>query len=189
MKISSEKLIEEYYQAILEKDSDYENVFFTAVKTTGIFCRPTCTARKPKKKNIEFFTTTDDAIQKGFRACKICRPLDKIGAAPDFIKKLLREISNDFSVKIKDSDLLRKGIEPSKVRRWFLKNYGMTFHAYQRSLRLNAAFKKIENGESVTATAFETGYESLSGFTDSFKSAFGIAPSNVKKRLQANNRE
>lgn len=184
MKISDKKLIDEYYRAILNKDAEYEGVFITAVKTTGIFCRPVCTARKPKKENVVFFTTTEEAISSNYRACKVCRPLEKPGETPVYIKKLLQEISDDYSVKIKDSDLLQKGIEPSKVRRWFLKNHGMTFHAYQRVLRLNAAFQKIQSGESVISTAFETGYESLSGFTDSFKSMFGMPPSNIKKPFQ-----
>jgi AraC family transcriptional regulator of adaptative response/methylated-DNA-[protein]-cysteine methyltransferase len=185
MKISDKKLIDEYYRAILNKAVEYEGVFITAVKTTGIFCRPICTARKPKKENVVFFTTTEEAIFSNYRACKVCRPLEKLGETPAYIKKLLQEISDDYSVKIKDSDLLQKGIEPSKVRRWFLKNHGMTFHAYQRVLRLNAAFQKIQSGESVISTAFETGYESLSGFTDSFKSMFGMPPSNIKKPVQS----
>ena len=78
--------------------------------------------------------------------------------------------------------MVQKGIEPSKIRRWFLKNHGITFHSYQRMFRINSAFKKIQNGESVTSVAFDTGYESLSGFTDSFKSIFGVSPSNSKDK-------
>jgi AraC family transcriptional regulator of adaptative response/methylated-DNA-[protein]-cysteine methyltransferase len=85
-------------------------------------------------------------------------------------------------VKIKDHDLVQKGLEPSQVRRWFLKHHGITFHAYQRMFRLNSAFTKIRNGESVTAAAFEAGYESLSGFGDSFRSVFGVSPSNSRAR-------
>lgn len=169
------------YTALVEKDVSYEGSFIAAVKTTGIFCRPTCTARKPKKENVEFFKTTKEAILHGYRPCKVCNPLEMMNETPDYIKNILKEISADPSQKFKDCDLRLKVIEPATIRRWFLKNHGITFHSYQRLFRINSAFKKIRNGEAVTATAFDTGYESLSGFTDSFKSIFGVSPSNSKQ--------
>ncbi|MDD4970438.1 MAG: methylated-DNA--[protein]-cysteine S-methyltransferase [Paludibacter sp.] len=174
------------YKALVEKDVSFEGTFIAAVKTTGIFCRPTCTARKPKIENVEFFNTTKEAILKGYRPCKVCNPLEKIGETPDYIKGLLTEMNADPAVKFKDWDLVQRGIEPSKLRRWFLKNHGITFHAYQRMYRINSAFKKIQNGESVTSVAFDAGYESLSGFTDSFKSIFGVSPSNSKDKQLIN---
>ncbi|SEV96186.1 AraC family transcriptional regulator, regulatory protein of adaptative response / methylated-DNA-[protein]-cysteine methyltransferase [Chitinophaga sp. YR573] len=174
------------YKAIIEKDISFEGTFITAVKTTGIFCRPTCTARKPKAENVEFFKTTSEAILKGYRPCKVCNPLEKIGETPDSIKEILNALNADPSLKFKDWDLIQKGIEPSAIRRWFLKNHGITFHAYQRMFRINAAFKKIQEGEAVTAVAFGAGYESLSGFGDSFKSVFGVSPSNSKDKQVIN---
>ena len=167
----------EQYNAFVKKDSSYEGIFTVAVKTTGIFCRPTCTARLPKKENVEFFPNTKEAILHGYRPCKTCKPLEKAGETPDYIKNILEEINNNPSIKYKDYDLRLKGIEPSKIRRWFLKNHGITFHSYQRMTRINSAFKKIQNGDSIISTAFESGYESLSGFNDSFKSIFGLSPS------------
>lgn len=174
------------YQALLDKNAAYEGSFIAAVKTTGIFCRPTCTARKPKKENVEFFKTTKEAITKGYRPCKVCSPLEKLNETPALIKEILQELQADPSRKFRDSDLLAKGIEPITIRRWFLKNHGITFQAYQRMFRINAAFKKIQNGEPVTAVAFDTGYESLSGFSDSFKSVFGVAPSQSKNKQLIN---
>lgn len=171
---------EQMYQAILDKDIRYEGVFFTAVRTTGIFCRPSCTARKPKAENIEFFKSTKECILRGYRACKVCHPLEMLSEPPSHIKKIIFELSADPSLKFKDYDLRQRGIEPHQLRRWFLKNHGMTFHAYQRMYRINSAFKKIQNGESVTDVAFNSGYESLSGFGDSFKHIFGVSPKNSK---------
>jgi AraC family transcriptional regulator of adaptative response/methylated-DNA-[protein]-cysteine methyltransferase len=101
---------------------------------------------------------------------------------PLFIREILDEISRDPSQRIKDWDLTKRGLEPSTIRRWFTKNHGITFQAYQRMFRINSAFKKIQNGDSVTSAAFDTGYESLSGFQDSFRSVFGVSPSNGKKK-------
>lgn len=174
---------EVFYQALVNKDASYEGTFIAGVKTTGIFCRPTCTARKPKRENVEFFRSIKEAIQHGYRPCKVCNPLEKLGETPAYIREILQELSNDPSLKFKNWDLHKKGIEPNKIRRWFLKNHGITFHAYQRMFRINSAFKKIQNGQTVTSAAFDMGYESLSGFNDSFKSIFGIAPSHSKHHL------
>ncbi len=175
-------LHELYYQALVAKDVTFEGTFIAAVKTTGIFCRPTCTARKPKISNVRFFKTTKEAIQYGYRPCKVCKPLENLGESPAYVKDILQAIHADPSLKLKDWDLVQRGIEPNTIRRWFLKNHGLTFQAYQRLFRINSAFKKIQSGESVTAAAFDVGYDSLSGFTDSFKTIFGVAPSQSKKK-------
>lgn len=174
------------YRALVEKDASYEGTFIAGVKTTGIFCRPTCTARKPKEENVEFFKTTKEAILKGYRPCKVCNPLENFGETPGYIKEIVNEINTNPSTKYKDWDLIQKGIEPNKIRRWFLKNHGVTFQSYQRMNRINSAFKKIQNGESVTSVAFDTGFESLSGFNDSFKTIFGVSPSNSKDKQVIN---
>ncbi len=174
------------YKALVNKDVSYEGIFFAAIRTTGIFCRPTCNAKKPKEENVEFFKSTKEAILKGYRPCKVCNPLEKPGETPSYIKEIMESLSANPSIKIKDWDLIQKGIEPSKVRRWFLKNHGITFHAYQRMFRINSAFKKIQNGEQVITAAFDAGYESLSGFNDSFKSILGASPSNSKNKKVIN---
>lgn len=136
--------------------------------------------QKTEKENVEFFSTAKEAISKGYRPCKVCNPMEKLNETPDLIKAILNGLADDPSRKFKDEDLIALGIEPSKIRRWFLKNHGVTFQAYQRMFRINSAFKKIQNGEAVTSTAFESGYESLSGFNDSFKNIFGVSPKNSK---------
>jgi len=165
------------YQASVDKNTEFEGVFWMGVKTTGIFCRPTCTARKPKFENVEFFNSTKAAIQKGYRPCKICRPLENPNETPQEIKDILRELSDNASLKFKDVDLVKRGLEPTAIRRWFLKNHGITFHAFQRMFKINAAFKKLNSGEGVLDTAMDLGYESLSGFNESFKNIFGVSPS------------
>lgn len=171
-----------FYQALVAKDPSFEGTFFAGIKTTGIFCRPTCTARKPKRENVEFFASAKDAILKGYRACKVCHPMEKSGSTPEYVDRVLRLLDEDPSLKLKDYDLLKLDIEPSKIRRWFLKNHGITFHAYQRMYRINTAFKKLQTGTSVTDIAFDSGYESLSGFNDSFKKVFGVSPKNSKEK-------
>ena len=168
------------YQASFNKNPDFEGVFWMGVKTTGIFCRPTCTARKPKSENVEFFQNTKDAILKGYRPCKVCKPLENPNETPEYIQKILEELRENPALKFKDFDLVQRGVEPATVRRWFQKNHGMTFQAFQRMFRLNTAFKKIQQGENIMETAYDSGFESLSGFNESFKTIFGISPKNSK---------
>ncbi|WP_311195388.1 methylated-DNA--[protein]-cysteine S-methyltransferase [Kaistella sp. 97-N-M2] len=176
MELSNELM----YEASLTKNVDFEGVFWMGVKTTGIFCRPTCTARKPKPENVEFFQNTKAAILKGYRPCKVCRPLENINGTPEYIQQILKELREDPSLKFKDFDLVQREIEPATIRRWFQKNHGMTFHAFQRMFRLNTAFKKIQQGENIMETAYDSGFESLSGFNESFKTIFGVSPKNSK---------
>ncbi|GAB3223937.1 methylated-DNA--[protein]-cysteine S-methyltransferase [Hymenobacter seoulensis] len=176
----------ECYQALVAKDASYEGRFIAAVKTTGIFCRPTCTARKPKPENVEFFATTKEALLHGYRPCKVCTPLTARDTTPLFIHHLLQQLSAQPSVKITDYSLRQQGLEPATVRRWFLRQHGITFQAYQRLNRINLAFKKIQNGDTVTAAAFDSGFESLSGFQESFKAVFGVAPTRSRQQQVLN---
>lgn len=170
------------FEAALKKDASFEGLFFMGVKTTGIFCRPSCTARKPKRENVEFFKTTKDAIKSGYRPCKVCNPMQNPNATPDYINQIIKELADDPSLKFKDYDLVKRGIEPNTMRRWFLKNHGITFQAYQRMFRINSAFKKIQSGQSVTEAAFDSGFDSLSGFGESFKNIFGVSPKQSKEQ-------
>ncbi len=172
---------ETMYTALLEKNSAFEGIFIVGVKTTGIFCRPTCTARKPKRENVEFFANTQDALAVGYRPCKVCRPMERCGDEPPWLKNLLREISRDPSRRWKDADLRERNIDPARIRRWFKQHHGITFQAYLRALRINRAFGQIRHTGNVTDTAFGAGFESLSGFNDAFKSLAGFAPSHSKQ--------
>ncbi len=171
---------DELYSALLERDSRYEGIWFVAVRTTGIFCRLSCTARKPKKENVEFYRSIKSALDHGYRPCKICKPHTPPGEVPPWISSLLDELSTNPDAKINDRDIRGMGIDPVRVRRWFKKHHGMTFHAYQRMLRLNRAFGNIRAGEKVINAAFDSGYDSLSGFSEQFKNLFGSSPKNLE---------
>ncbi len=164
-----------FYKALLERDPSFEGVFVVGVKTTGIFCRPTCPA-KPKAENCEFFSSAAEAMQSGYRPCKVCKPLERVGNPPPGIKRLLEYMDQNPTVKITDAGLQDMGLEPNQVRRWFLKNYRQTFHAYQRMYRANNAFQRMQSEGNVTDVAGDSGYDSLSGFGSMFKSVIGSSP-------------
>jgi AraC family transcriptional regulator of adaptative response/methylated-DNA-[protein]-cysteine methyltransferase len=167
---------DEMVQAFLRRDEAYEGVFFTAVRTTGIFCRPTCTARKPNPENVEFYPTCRDALLAGYRPCKRCAPMERAGSAPGWLRPLLDGVEADPSRRWRDAELRTLGLDPGRVRRWFRSEYGMTFQAYSRSRRLGEALGRIGRGEGVARSAFDAGYDSLSGFQEAFRKLAGDTP-------------
>ena len=174
--MEKELSFQEKYDAIGKKGSQYEGLFITAVTSTGIFCRPSCRARKPKPENVIFYKTTQEAIQNGFRPCKVCKPMEPAGGVPDYVKKILDDLQSNPDLRFRDEDLRKRGIEPNQIRRWFKQHHKITFHAYQRMLRINKAYNEIRGGNSVTQAAFGAGYDSLSGFNDGYKNIFAQSP-------------
>jgi AraC family transcriptional regulator of adaptative response/methylated-DNA-[protein]-cysteine methyltransferase len=170
------------YRAMVSKNEDYEGIFVTAVRTTGIFCRPTCSARKPLKKNVEFYSSSREALLAGYRPCKVCRPLSLPGESPSWMEKLLGLLDREPARRIREVDLRDMGLSPTAVRRWFRKSIGMTFQGYQRSLRLGRALGRLKQGDDLTQVAYDHGYESLSGFRDAFRSRFRQTPGNGSPR-------
>jgi AraC family transcriptional regulator of adaptative response/methylated-DNA-[protein]-cysteine methyltransferase len=168
--------------AFLGRDAAYEGVFVTAVHTTGIFCRPTCPARKPRPENVEFFASPRDALLAGFRPCARCRPLEPAGAAPPWLRDLLAAVERDPQRRWREADLHARGLHPERVRRWFQREHGMTFHDYCRSRALGLALGRIQKGDDVTTTALDHGYDSLSGFHEAFKREFGEPPTAARAR-------
>src|SRR5262245_37180753 len=162
--------------AFMAGDGSYDGVFFTGVKTTGIFCRPACPARKPLPENVTFFATVGEALFAGFRPCKRCAPLDAPGKPPEWVAGLIARVDATPDIRIQAADLRRAGIEPGRARRWFKAHYGMTFSAFCRARRLSGALATIRKGGSVDDAVFESGYLSHSGFREAFARTFGTSP-------------
>lgn len=118
---------EHYYQALLDKNTEYEGVFYVGVKTTGVFCRPTCPARKPKLENCEFFETAEQALLASFRPCKRCRPLSHPNQVSELVQKLVDAVEAEPEKRWTEKDFAAMGVDVSTARRQFKKRFGMTF--------------------------------------------------------------
>jgi len=169
------------FDAFLARDASFDGVFVTAVHTTGIFCRPTCSARKPHRENVTFFESSKQALNSGFRPCKRCRPMELRGATPEWLRPLLLEVEADPTRRWRDGDIRAMGLSPERVRRWFQKHHGMTFHALSRARRLGSALGQMKQGSAVSRAAFDSGYESLSGFQEAFRQCFGSNPTDAAR--------
>lgn len=166
-------------QAYLASDTGFDGIFYTAVKTTGIFCLPSCKARKPQPENVEFFATVKEALFAGYRPCLRCKPLELHAATPAWIKRVLRAIDEEPGRKLTDQDLRALDSDPVRVRRYFVKHFGLTFQSYCRGRRLSRALESIRKGSTLDDAVFEAGFASHSGFRESFANTFGHPPGKV----------
>ncbi len=167
--------IAEMERAYLAKDAAYEGLFFLAVRTTGIFCRPVCPARKPLPKNVEYFPHAAAALAAGYRPCKRCRPLGADDQAA-WAAALQAEADAAAGTEVDTAELRRRGLDPATVRRHFQKRFGMTFHEYSRARRLSKTFRGLRAGRPLDTAPAATGYASASGFRAAFEKTFGVAP-------------
>ncbi|MBI4472506.1 MAG: bifunctional transcriptional activator/DNA repair protein Ada [Acidobacteria bacterium] len=167
-------------KAFLRRDKSYQGIFFTGVRSTGVFCRVGCPARTPRPTQLEFFATARDALFAGFRPCKRCRPIEPPGSPPEWLKTLLKAVESDPHSRWTDADIRALRLHPDRVRRWFQKIHGMTFHAYARARRLGLALERIRKGTSVLDAALDTGYDSISGFNEAFRNVIGASPKTAR---------
>lgn len=169
------------WQAFIARDPAFEGIFVVGVRTTGIFCRSTCPARKPRRENVEFFSHSGDALQAGYRPCQRCQPLEAKGAAPGWLQPLLKAVEANPGKRWTTHDIEEFGVEPVRVRRWFQAHHGMTFLAYLRARRIGVAFARIREGAPILETADEADFESVSGFCDALRRTLGSSARTAKQ--------
>ena len=183
MKVTDSAQCDAWYQALLARAPEYTGVFYVGVKTTGVFCIAVCRARKPKRENVEFYRDFKSARDAGYRPCKGWRPTENACSAPDYIEQALALVRQAPKVRISDARLRDSNISPERVRRWFLQHHGITFQAFQRMQRVNVALQELKGGRSATDVAFDSGYESLSGFGYTYKKLTGHSPTMTQQTL------
>jgi AraC family transcriptional regulator, regulatory protein of adaptative response / methylated-DNA-[protein]-cysteine methyltransferase len=167
---------DEMMRAFLASDEVYDGLFFVGVKTTSIFCRPICPARKPKPENCDFFATAEDALHAGFRPCLRCAPTQAKGSIPDWLSPVFKSLDETPDLRLTGASLRELGVDPARARRWFLRHHGQSLAVYARNRRLGHALKELRKGASIDDAALNHGYESHSGFRDAFSRQFGDTP-------------
>ena len=173
---------ETMYRALVNRDPSFEGIFFAGVRTTGIFCRPTCAAKKPARENVDFFATPGQALNGGYRPCLRCHPMDSDKRAPQLIERLRAEVERAPGGRLTDKELAAMAIDPSTARRQFKRHYGMTFQAYHRARRLGVALREVRCGGRVDQAKNGSGFESASGFREAFTKIFGTPPTTARTR-------
>lgn len=165
------------YQALLDRDPGFDGRAYVGVASTGVFCRLTCPARKPKFENCRFFDTVAACLEAGFRPCRRCRPLAPAAEADGAIQALLAAMERDPARRWTEGDVVAMGLDPSTVRRSFKRHFGMTFLEMARLSRLRAGFEALSAGGRVIDAQFDAGFESPSAFRAAFARLLGQKPS------------
>lgn len=186
MKMSHEKM----YARLLAGDATWNGRFFTGVLTTGIYCLPSCKARKPKSENVRFFPTCEAAREIGLRACKKCHPDDYAsGADPvlETIEELVGEIRTHPENFVDGRAIVkRSGFGNTRAFELFHQHYHTTPADLLLRARLEASKTKLlSSNNTVADIAFSVGFESLSGFHDNFQRFQGLTPSAYRQLKSA----
>ncbi|NSX55019.1 bifunctional transcriptional activator/DNA repair enzyme AdaA [Parasulfitobacter algicola] len=164
------------YQALLTRDSAYDGRAYVGVTSTGIFCRLTCPARKPKPENCRFFETVSECMEAGFRPCKRCHPVKTAAQSDPTVQVLLAKLDKDLSRRWTEDDIQRLNLDPSTVRRAFKRSFGITFLEMARLTRLRSGFETLATGGRVIDAQLDAGFASPSAFRAAFGKLLGQAP-------------
>ncbi|MGI3164132.1 bifunctional transcriptional activator/DNA repair enzyme AdaA [Pseudooceanicola sp. 200-1SW] len=169
------------YAALLARDPAYDGRAWVGVTSTGIFCRLTCPARKPRRENCVFHDSPGACLAAGFRPCKRCHPLGVAAGAYDpVVPPLLAALEARPEHRWTEADVTALGLDPSTVRRVFKRAFGMTFLDMARQRRLRDGFLALGRGETVIAAQLEAGFESPSAFRAAFARLLGLAPGHLR---------
>lgn len=153
---------EDYWQAFLRADADYDGLFLIGVSSTGIFCRPSCKAKKPLQNNCHLFERVEEASAAGFRACKRCRPETLAGAHPRWVQLVIDALNAHPEHRLKDQDITELSVSPVRLRRYFKQKYQCTFQQWQRQQRVSLTRLEQTKGRSLSASI--RGYQSDGGY-------------------------
>ncbi|MDR3797245.1 MAG: methylated-DNA--[protein]-cysteine S-methyltransferase [Terracidiphilus sp.] len=152
--------------------------FFYGVVTTGVFCRPTCSSRRPLRSNVRFFRTAAEALTAGFRACKRCGPRATAWGAP--LDEIRRHIEKNVDRRVPLEELGRVArLSPFTVQRLFKREMGVSPLEYQRALRANGLRKALKEGSTVTNAIYDAGFGSSSRAWEGAQ--LGMTPSRFAK--------
>lgn len=180
------------YRALLSRDPRFDGRFFTGVTTTGIYCRPICPARTPKRQNVRFFVCAAAAEEAGFRPCRRCRP-DAAPGTPSWrgtsatVSRALRLIAaGALDVESVERLAERLGVGPRHLRRLFALHLGTSPAAIAATRRTHFARKLIDETRlPMTAIALDAGFSSVRRFNASIRQTFGRSPTELRRKVRS----
>ena len=164
------------WAAFMRRDRAWDGRVIGAVKTTGIYCKPSCPARRPKREHVEFFTSAEEARGAGYRACLRCKP-DEVGRDRDAVTKAVELIEGAEEVPSLSELAEAVGYAPHHFQRIFKRDLGVSPAEYARGLRNRRAEEALRENGRVTDAVYDAGYASPSGFYSDAKERLGMTPS------------
>jgi AraC family transcriptional regulator of adaptative response/methylated-DNA-[protein]-cysteine methyltransferase len=174
---------DQWWDAVMTRDASRDGQFFFAVSSTGVYCRPSCPAKRPRRENVRFFVRPEDAERAGFRACLRCKPKSAAGSPQaGLVKSICRFIEQHLDEPI---TLARLGDEfgqsPFHLQRTFKKALGISPKAYADSCRMGLLKRNLRAGHNVTRALYDAGYGSSSRLYERTASQLGMTPDKYRR--------
>lgn len=170
------------WQAVVDRDAAQDGKFFFAVSSTGVYCRPSCPARRPRRENVTFFSKTEEAEQAGYRACLRCRPKSVGNTQSNLVKAMCRYIERHLDEPISLAQLAKEFHQsPFHLQRTFKAVLGITPRAYADSIRMDQLKENLRAGHSVTRAMYDAGYGSSSRLYERTASQLGMTPDKYRR--------
>lgn len=173
----------EMWEKIIACDRKYDGLFYTAVKTTKIYCRPSCRSRKPKKINVEFYLNINEVESAGFRPCKRCQP--EVEHSPHFslVRNVIAFLVNRYKQSLELKDIAdHVGVSPFYLERLFKQETLETPRTYLEKIRVDKAAHLLKNTEQTNLEiCYEVGFNSPSNFYKVFRRLKNCSPSEYRK--------
>lgn len=170
------------WDAVVARDAQADGAFFYAVATTGVFCRPSCASRLPRRENVAFYGTVEQARAAGFRPCKRCRP-DGLPRDMAIVERACAALDADPQQRVTLAQLSAAvHVSPFHLQRLFKRIVGVSPREYQAARRGAALRDALQRGEGVTRAALDAGFNSASRLYDSAAGELGMAPSAYRKK-------
>jgi AraC family transcriptional regulator, regulatory protein of adaptative response / methylated-DNA-[protein]-cysteine methyltransferase len=175
------RVADRYWKATQQRDRRADGAFVFAVRSTHIYCRPSCPARRPLRGNTLFFRTTQDAESQGYRPCRRCRPKQQ-----DPAKVLVQQVAealSDFDGERSRINALaaRVNASPARLRRAFRRVTGLAPKEFEQALRLERLKKLLREGSNITEALYECGYSSSSRLYEKTNAQLGMTPAAYRK--------
>jgi AraC family transcriptional regulator of adaptative response/methylated-DNA-[protein]-cysteine methyltransferase len=175
---------EDYWSAVLAKDSGFDGAFVYAVRSTGIYCRPSCPSRRPQRRQVEFFALPEAAERAGFRACRRCQPR---AATPSpqvaMVQRVCRYIEANLDGPLTLAAISAEvDLNQHHLQRTFKRITGVTPRQYADARRLERLKRELRKGQAVSSAIYEAGYGSSSRLYERASSQLGMTPATYRKR-------
>jgi len=173
---------DDYWQAVLAKDARFDGTFFYAVRSTGIYCRPSCPARRPRREQVVFFPLPEAAQQEGFRPCQRCTPENATNPPSDLVQRVCHYIDRHLERPLTLATLSEAvNISPHHLQRTFKRIMGITPRQYAEARRLSGLKAQLKQGQTVTTALYETGYGSSSRLYEQVSTKLGMTPATYRR--------
>lgn len=173
---------DEMWEKIIACDRKYDGLFFTAVKTTKIYCRPSCRSRKPKKINVEFYYDINEVEEAGYRACKRCQPETDHSPHTELVRNVVEFLVTHYSERLELQDIANHvGLSPYYLERLFKQETSETPRTYLEKIRVDKAVHLLTTTERTNLEiCYEAGFQSTSNFYKIFRRLKNCSPSEYR---------